>query len=46
MKVLKEIKERVSMAVPPRKNLSAEDVDLLADDEVQSLPTKKSKLVL
>ena len=47
-KVLEEIKEndlRVSVAVPPRKNLSARDVvGLLADDVLQSPPTKKPKL--
>ena len=33
------------MAVLPRKNLSTKDVvDLLADDEVESPPTKKPKL--
>jgi len=46
--VLKERKEnalRVSVAVPPSRNLSPKDVvDLLADDEVQSPPTKKPKL--
>ena len=44
-KLIKEKDLRVSVAMPPRKNLSARDVvDLLANDEVQSPPTKKPKL--